>query len=133
MSFLKKSSFAVCAAIGEGCAALLTAVLLFPAAWAVSAEAATLDMGSICAFIVSGLSVSIPTAVIARVRGREALATAGAIGGGYILIAAVLCALGGPKNAYGPWLGYLSAAVVVGALAGALLSVRQNKHKKRRR
>lgn len=133
MSFLKKRSFAVCAAIGEFCALLLTALLLLPAAWAVSAEALPMEAGLLFPFIAAALAVLITTAVIARVRGSQALATGGAIGGGYILLAALACALSGEKGAFGLWLAYLSGAVILGALIGAVLSVRQNRHKKRRR
>ena len=131
MSFFKKRSFAVCAAVGEGCALVLTALLMLPAAWAVSAELLPLEAGSICAAAAAGLSVLLTTAVIARARGREALASGGAIGGGFVVLAALACALGGAKNAFGLWLAYLAGAVAAGALAGALLSVRQNRHKRR--
>ena len=133
MSFLKKWSFGLCAAAGEGCALLLTALLLLPAAWAVSAEALVLEAGLVLPYAAAALAVLVPTAVIARVRGRQALQFAGAIAGGYILLAALGCALRGAKSAFGPWLGLLAAAVLAGALAGALLSVRQNRHKRRRR
>lgn len=133
MSFLKKWSFALCAAAGEGCALILTALLLLPAAWAVSSEALPMQAGLLLPYIAACLAVLVPTAVIARVRGREALITGGTIGGVYILLSALACALSGTKSAFGPWLGYLAAAVLAGALAGALLSVRQNRHKRHRR
>ncbi len=133
MSFLKKWSFGLCVTAGEGCALALTALLLLPAAWAVSAQALPLQAGLPLPYIAAGLAVLAPTAAIGRVRGRQALAMGGAIAGGYILLAALVCALGGAKCAFGPWLGILAAAVGAGALAGALLSVRQNRHKRRRR
>ena len=133
MSFLKKRSFALCAAIGEGCALALTALLLLPVAAGVSAEALPMQAGGYLAFLAAGISVLIPTAVIAKARGRQALATGGVIGGGYGLLAALACALAGSKSAFGLWLAYLAGAAAVGALAGAMLSVRQNRHKKRRR
>ena len=132
MSFLKKQSFPLSAAIGEGCALLLTAALLLPAAWAVSAELLPLEAGPMLACAAAGLAVLVPTAVIARARGQQALITGGAIGGGYILLTALACALGGEKSAFGAWLATLAGAVLLGALAGALLSVRQNRHKRRR-
>ena len=133
MSFLKKRSFAAAAAIGEGCALILTALLLLPVAWGVSASLLPQTAGALCAPAAAGLAVLLTTAVIAKVRARQALATGGAIGGVYVTLAALLCALGGAKSAFGLWLAYLAAAVAVGVLAGALLSVRQNRHKKRRR
>ena len=133
MSFFKKKSFAVCAAIGVGGALILTALGLLPVTWAVIREVLPEGSGGVCAAIVAGLSVLAATAVVVRGRGREALATGGVIGGAYVLLAALLCALGGSKSAFGPWLAYLTGAVLIGALAGALVSVRQNKHKRRRR
>ncbi len=133
MSFLKKKTFAVSAAIGEGCALVLTALLLLPVAWAVASGMVGEAAGGICACVAAGLGVLVPTAVIARARGREALATGGAIALGLVALAALLCALGGGKCAFGLWLAYLTGAVAVGGLTGALTSVRQNRHKKRRR
>ena len=132
MSFLKKSSFAVAAAIGEGCALVLTALLLLPVAWAVSGEMLPETAGALCAPAAAGLAILAPTAVIARTRGRDALATGGAIGGVYVALAALLCALGGANCTFDMRLAYLAGAAAAGALLGALVSVRQNRHKRRR-
>ncbi len=133
MSFLKKSSFAVCAAIGVGAALVMTALALLPAAWAVSAGLLPEPAGRTAALVLAGLAVLIATAVIARARGREALVTGGAIALGILALAALCCALGGGKCAFGPWLLYLTGALAIGCLAGALLGIRRNSHKKRRR
>lgn len=133
MMIFKKRSFIVCAAIGEGCALVLTALLCLPIAWALTKEALPETAGGIAAAAAAGLSVLVPTAVIVRSRGRETLATGGAIGGAYLALAALLCALSGSRSAFGPWLVYLAAAVLLGGLAGAMVSLRQNTHKKRRR
>ena len=133
MTFFKKRSFPVSAAVGEGCALALTALLCLPLAWATIRELLPEAAGGLCAAAAAGLSVMAVTAVIGRSRGREALATGCAIGGGYVLLAALLCALSGGKGAFGPWLGYLCAAVFAGGSAGAMVSVRQKTHKKRRR
>lgn len=133
LSRLKKSSFPLCAAIGEGCALALTALLLLPAAWAVSAGLLPETAGRIAACVPAGLAVLVTTAVIVRVRGREALATGGAIALGAVLLAALCCALGGAKSAFGPWLAWLAGAAAAGGLAGALAGIRRNSHKKRRR
>lgn len=132
MSFFKKKSFALCASVGEGCALVLTALLLLPLAWAVSCRLLPRSAGGICVPAAAGLAVLLSTAVIARTRGKQAMATGGAIGGGYVALAVLLCALGGAKNAFGLWLAYLAGAAAAGALGGALLAVRQNRHKKRR-
>ncbi len=133
MTFFRKRPFIVCAAIGWGCALVLTALLCLPLAWAVTKEILPEPAGPAACALAAGLSVLIPTAVIVRGRGREALATGGAIGGGYLLLAALACALAGSRSAFGPWLIWLAAAVLAGGLAGSMVSIRQNTHKKRRR
>ena len=133
MSFLKKRSFLVCVGMGEGCAVVLTALLLLPCAWAIHCELLPQQAGWLCAAGCAMVSVLIPAAVIARVRRREALATGGAIALGYVTLAALMCALGGKGYDFGVWLGALAAAVAAGGLLGAVLSVRQNTHKRRRR
>lgn len=132
MTFFKKRSFIVCTAVGVTAAAVFTALLCLPLAWAVTREALPEAYGGACAAAVSGLAVLIATAVIVRSRGREALAMGGAIGAGYALLAALLCAMSGGNSAFGPWLIALCAAVFAGGVAGALISVRQNTHKKRK-
>ena len=133
MSFLKKKSFAACVAMGEGCALALTALLALPFAWAIRAEALPQSLGWILAAVCAGVGVLVPTAVIGRAGGRQAMATGGALGGGYVILAALGCALGGGRCAFGPWLGALTAAVAAGVLLGTLLSIRQNAHRRRRR
>ena len=130
---LKKKSFAVCAAVGECCAILLTALLLLPVAMAISGEALPEAMGGICAVAAAGVSVFVPTVVIARVRARQVLATAGAIALGYVVLAALCCALSGAESAFGMWLLWLAVAVGAGGLMGAVLSIRQNTHRKHKR
>ena len=133
MTFLKKRSFIVCVAIGLGCALVRTALLCLPIAWAQAKEVLPETAGGAAAAAAAGLSVLVPTAVIVKSRGREALATGGAIGGAYVVLAALLCALAGSKSAFGTWLVVLAAAVLLGGLVGAMVSIRQNTHKKRRR
>ncbi len=133
MSFLKKKSFALCAAMGVGCAWALTAALLLPFAWAIRSQTIPEEAGWLCASLSAGLAVLVPTAVIARVRGRQALATGGALAGGYTALAALACALGGKGSAFGMWLAALAAAAFAGGLVGAMVSVRQNAHRKKRR
>ncbi len=133
MTFFKKRSFLVCAAIGEGCVLALTALLCLPLAWAVTREFLPEAAGGAAVLIAAGLSVLAVTAVIVKSRGKEALATGGVIAGGYILLAALACALAGSKSAFGTWLVYLAAAVLLGGAIGAAASIRQNAHKRRRR
>ena len=133
MSFLKKKSFAVCAAIGEGAAIVLTLLLLLPVAAVVNQGTLGEATASVVSAVCAGISVLIPTVVIARARGKEALATGGAIALGYLALAALCCALGGSGAAFGMWLAWLAVSVAAGALIGAMLSVRRNSRRKKRR
>ena len=133
MSILKKKSFTLTVAIGLGAALVLTALLLLPMALLIHKQALGLTMGWLCAALAAGLSVFIPTAVIVRVRGRQALATGGALALGYVLLAALVCALGGSGFAFGSWLIRLAVAVTAGGLAGSMVSIGQNTRRKRRR
>lgn len=133
MSVLKKKSFPICVAIGEGAALVLTALLLLPVAAAVNSGKVGPGFGSAAAYVCAWLAVLVSGCFIARVRGRQALATGGAIALGYAVLSALCCALAGDKCAFGTWYLYLLSALAAGALIGALLSVRQSAHKKRRR
>ncbi len=132
LSFLKKRSFAVCAAMGVGGALALTALLMLPGALLVGGETLPERYGWIYALGAAGLSVLAVTAIIGRARGREVLATGGAVAAAYVLLAALLCALGGKNCAFGMWLACLAGAVAAGGAAGAMLSVRHNAHHRRR-
>ena len=133
MSFLKKKPLTVCIAVGVGCAAVLTAVLLMPFAWAIRGELLPERAGWLCAAFSAGLAVLIPTAVIVHVRKRQAMATGASIALGCLTLAALGCALGGEGYDFGVWLGALAAALLAGGLAGAVLSTRRTGHRKRRR
>ena len=133
MSILKKKSFTLIVAMGLGAALLMTALLLLPMALLIHKEVLGLGMGWLCAVLAAGLSIFVPTAVIVKIRGRQALATGGALALGYVLLAALLCALGGSGFAFGPWLIRLACAVTAGGLAGAMVSIGQNTRRKRRR
>ena len=131
LSFLKKRSFAVCAAIGTLAALALTTLLALPGAFLVGSETLPEGYGWVSAVAAAGLSVLTVSAVIGRARGRQALAAAGAVAGCYVLLAALACALGGRNCAFGLWLAYLAGAAAAGGAAGAMLSVRHNAHHRR--
>ena len=133
MSILKKKSFTLVAAIGLGTALVLTALLLLPMALLIHKEVLGLSMGWLCAALSAGLSVFLSTAVIVKARGRQALATGAVLAGGYVLLAMLLCAMGGSGFSFGPWLIRLLIAVIVGGLVGAMVAIRQNTRRKRRR
>ena len=133
MSILKKKSFPLTVAIGLGAALVLTALLLLPIALLIHKEVLGLNMGWLCAPLTAGLGIFVSTAVIVKARGRQALATGGALALGYVLLAALVCALGGSGFAFGPWLIRLSCAVAAGGLAGAMVSIGKNTRRKSRR
>ena len=133
MSILKKKSFTLTVAIGLGAALIFTALLLLPTALLIHKEVLDLTAGWLCAALAAGLGVFVSTAVIVKVRGRQALATGGALALGYVLLAALLCALGGSGFSFGAWLIRLSCAVAAGGLAGAMVSIGKNTRRKSRR
>lgn len=132
MQKLKKKGLALSAAIGLACAVALTALLCLPFAAAVCRGVLPLSGAFIWAATAAGLGVFIATLLIARTRQRQALPTGGIIGGGFVLLCALLCALGGRGFTFGVWLLWLAGAVLLSGLLGAIMSIGQNKHKKRR-
>ena len=130
---LKKRSLILCAAVGVGAALALTALLVLPVAAAVHRELLSVPAGEMCAGAAAGIAVFVPAILITRARGRQVLATGGAIAGAYAALAALCCALGGAGFAFGPWLIRLAGAAAIGGLGGAVLSLRQNPHRKKRR
>lgn len=133
MSKLKKMSFPAAASLGVAGALLLTAVLLLVFAALIHREVLGQEWGWLCAVASAGLSICAATVAVARSRGRQALAIGVAITLGYVALAALLCAMGGSNSAFGIWLARLTVGAVAGALAGAMLSIRQNAHRKKRR
>lgn len=132
MQKLKKKGLSLSAAIGLACAVVLTVILCLPFAAAVCQGALPLSGAFAWAATAAGLSVLIATLFIARTRQRQALPTGGIIGGGFALLCALLCALGGEGFFFGGWLLWLAGAVLLGGLLGAVMSIGQNQHKKRR-
>lgn len=133
MSKLKKQGLLLSAAMGAGAAALLTAVLCLPFAAAISKGALPLETSLVWALIAAGVSVMLASLVVARARARQFLPTGAAIAGLYALLAALVCALGGKGFSFGPWLLWLIGTVLFGSLLGAVMSIRQNTHGKRRK
>lgn len=130
---LRKKGLPVSAAAALLAALVLTALLCLPFAAAMCREALPLTGVQLWSVLAAGLSVMIATLVTARLRGRQALPTGAIVAGGYIVLAALACALGGADAAFGPWLWQLGAAVLAGGLLGAFMSIRQKSHKKRRK
>ena len=132
MSGWKKWKLPTAAGIGLGCAALLTPILCAPGAWI--AARGTLPLGA-CPYwaaCAAFLAVFLPVFFIAGARKRQALPTGGAVAGGYAAIALILSLVCGNATG-GAWLGRVVIAVFAGGALGAVMSIRQNPHKKRRR
>lgn len=129
---LKKSGLALTSAVGLGAALGVTALLCLGAAALIRRGTLPMRMADVCAAVSAGVAVWLVVWLITRARGRQALPTAACVAGGYVLLAALLCAMGGEKSAFGAWLWRLSAAVAGGGLLGAVMSLRQNTHRKRR-
>ncbi len=128
---LKKSGLVPAAAIGLLFAVCLTALLCLPLSAAVYRELVPSDSAGALAYIAAGLSVFFTVFIIARRRARQALPTAGLIAGGYCVLAAIVCAVCGTAARFGVWLAVLAAAVAVGALLGAVLSIRKKPRARR--
>lgn len=133
LSKLKKQGLLPSVAVGTGAALVLTALLCLPFAAAVCKGALPLETGFLWAALSAGLSVLLSSLAVARARARQSLPTGAAIAGAYTLLAALICALGGQGFVFGSWLLWLAGAVFLGGLLGAVMSIRQNPHGKRRK
>ena len=132
MPNMSKWSLPFSGAVGIGASVLTTLTFCLPLS-------AVLSQGWLPMTLLEGMSEAAAAAsilltvwVIGRRRGRQALPLAGIVAGGFILLAALLCALSGTSAAFGGWLIRLAAAAVLGGSAGAIMSIRQKTHGKRR-
>jgi len=91
-----------------------------------------LGSGSECACAAAGVAVFAAVFLTARLRGRQAMPMAGIIIGGTVLLAALLCALGGSRTDLGSWLLRLVAAAAAGGIIGAVMSIHSRTAKRRR-
>ena len=92
-----------------------------------------LESGSACAGSAAGIMVFAAVFLTVRLRGRQAMPSAGIIAGVTVLTAALVCALGGKEFDFGPWLLRLAAAAAAGGLMGAVMSIRKRTGKRRKR
>lgn len=130
---LSKKGLAVSCGIALVFALALTALLCLPLTAAVYREALPLERVGAMAYIAAGISVFAAVFLTARTRARQALPTGAAVAGAYLALMALVCALGGEGASFGAWLWQLGAAVFAGGLLGAVMSIRQKSHRKRRR
>ena len=126
MSAWKKLGLLPAGGVGLGASVVLTALLCLAMTPLFTKELLPLSGTDAAAVAAAGLSVFLAVRTVAGRRGRQALATAGITAGGYIVLAALVCALGGRGAAFGPWLWRLSAAVAAGGLLGAIMSLRRS-------
>ncbi len=127
----KKLGLLPAGCVGVGASAGCTALLCLALTPLFTKEYISLDRAELLAPMAAGIAVFAVAWVLTRRRGRQTLATSGIVAGGYILLAALVCALGGRDFGFGPWLGRLVLAVGAGALLGAIMSLRATPGKKR--
>ena len=132
MSGLKKMNLPVSVCVGLACAVLLTLLLCVPGAMIVNRGILPMSVCPYWAAGAAGLAVLFAALVIAGARKRQTLPTAAALAGGYVVLALLMALIMGGSLA-GGWLARLVIAVAVGGFLGAIMSIRQNPHKKRRR
>ena len=132
MSGWKKRGLVPGCLIGLGAAVLLTALIALAETPLFLRGLLPTDRVGLCAWAAAGLAAFVSVLVIARLRGRQAMPTAGIVAGGYILLAALLCALGGGRCAFGPWLLWTAVSAAAGALLGAVMSIRKRGSRRRR-
>lgn len=133
MSGWKKRGLLPSCGIGLGFAIVLTAVICLAMTPLILREWIPVGQSGMCSMIASGISVFAAVSILSRLRGRQALATAGIVSGGYLLLCAVVCALGGERSDFGVWILQLAAALAVGGLLGAVMSIRRKPGRRKRR
>lgn len=131
MSVLKKMSFMACAAAGTAAELLFTLILLLPVSVLVNKQLLEEEICRILPMIAAGISVFLSEIIMARTRKKQALAMGGVLAGLYIVLASLLCVLGGTNCEFGYWLLWLSTAVLAGGVMGAA-AVSGNKRKRMR-
>ena len=132
MSGWKKRGLVPSCLMGLGAAVLMTALFTLLETPLFLRGLLPTDKLGLCACAAAGLAVFIAVLLTARLRGRQAMPTAGIVAGGYVLLAALLCALGGGRCSFGPWLLRAAAFAASGALLGAVMSIKKSGSRRRR-
>ena len=132
MSSLKKWSLPAAAGAGIAAVILLTVLLCLPGAALIDREVLPLSSAPYWAAGSACAAACAATLAVCKIRKRQTLPTAASIAAGAALFD-LLCAVIGGAEAVGPWMIRLLFALFTGGLLGAVLSIRQNAHKKRRR
>ena len=129
----KKTGLVPAGLITLGAAVLLTAV--FALLWVPLILRGWLPDGDYSLYAAAAAGLGVFTAVTAavRLRGRQPMQTAGIVCGGFLLLEALMCALGGESCAFGGWLASTAAAAAAGAFAGAVMSLLKTGRGRRRR
>lgn len=129
----KKLSLAACGGLGALAAAVLTAALCVPAAILIHRQVLPAETGRTLVQIIAGVSMAVSACIAAALRGRQALLTAGLAAAGVLLAAILAGLLLGTGEGMTAWLPRLACCLFFGAAAGAVMSLRRNPQKKRRR
>ena len=133
MSVLKKLNFPSRLTAGIAMELILTFLLLIPAAMIMNRQLLGNYASAILPPVVAGLAVFLTAMVLVKVQKKQPYAMGAALGGAYVLLAAVLCALGGPSCEFGRWILWLGLAAVVGGLLGANAFAGKKNQKRRHR
>jgi putative membrane protein (TIGR04086 family) len=133
MSKWKKKGLLPWCAVGLAAAGILTALVCLVLAAVIEKGGIPMNLAQPVSIGTAGISVLVVTAAVTKLRGRQYLATGAALGGGYGLICALLCALSGAGAAFGLWNLWLICAVMAGGMLGAIMSIGKKSHAKRRK
>lgn len=131
MSRCKKLGLLPACLLGIVAVLLLTAVICLALTPAYLRGMLPTETGPACAAAAVGLAVFAVVLLLSGLRGRQAMPTAGGVAGGTILLAALICALGGKGFDFGPWIFRLAACAAAGGVIGAVMSIRPRARSRR--
>ena len=129
----KKIGLVPASAAALGSSVALTALLSLAAVPIIMRGWLPLSSCGMCAALAAGLGIFLSVTAVARLRGCQPMQTAGIVCAGFILLHALLCALGGKNCSFGSWIASSTAAAASGAFAGAVMSIRKTGVKRRRK
>ena len=133
MHKLKKNSLPLGAAAGVLCAASVTLLICLLMAELIYHQRIPMNVLSWCATAAAGIGMMAGALTAAGLCHRRSLPAIGAAGGACLFILMVFRVASGIEGPFGVWFLRAAGAVLCGCGLGALMSIRQNRHKKRRR
>ncbi len=129
----KKRGLLPSSIMGLAAAVILTALLCLALTPIITRGILPPESASSAGCVSAGLAVFAAVYYVSKSRGRQAMPTAGIIAGGYLLLAALVCALGGSGFEFGAWLGRDAVAAGLGAFLAAVMSIGKKPVKRNRR